>query len=143
MSDAYLNKTGLAYLWTKIKEYVAGAVQSGGGGSGDYAPKSQGSEFIVSTHDYDSYEWTGVTTDSELYDGKQITYFLKNNNVSGGNVTLTLTFPNGSKSRKCRVVLYGSKQVTTEYQPNSMIRMTYTNGLRQWFVDATPAIAEQ
>ena len=50
-------------------------------------------EFIRGTQTAATGAWTGVTEDEELYDGKEILYFLPFN--GSGNATLNLTLAGG------------------------------------------------
>lgn len=89
--------------------------------------QTTGAEFIRGTQSSATGTWTGVTTDPELYDGKEILYFLP---VAGsGNATLNLTLKGGGTSGAKNCYFSSTTRLTTHYGANSMIRMTYHKSL--------------
>lgn len=80
-------------------------------------------EFIRGTQTAATGAWTGVTEDDELYDGKEILYFLPF--AGSGNATLNLTLANGSTTGAKNCYLSSTTRLTTHYGQYSLIRMTY------------------
>lgn len=91
-------------------------------------------EFIVGTQASATGSWTGVTEDSLLYDGKNISYFLPY--AGSGNATLNLTLSGGGTTGAKPVYLSGTTYITTHYGANSCINMTYNSTKGAWYVNA-------
>ena len=91
-------------------------------------------EFIVGTQASATGSWTGITEDSLLYDGKNISYFLPY--AGSGNATLNLTLSGGGTTGAKPVYLSGTTYITTHYGANSCINMTYNSSKDAWFVSA-------
>ena len=89
--------------------------------------QSTGAEFIRGTQTASTGSWTGVTTDSELYDGKEILYFLPY--AGSGNATLNLTLKGGTTTGAKNCYFIGTSRLTTHYGANAVIRMTYHKSL--------------
>ena len=67
--------------------------------------------------------WLGVSTDNELYDGKEIIYTLP---VAGsGNATLNLTLSDGTTTGAKNVYAWGTTRFTTHFGVNTPFRLTY------------------
>ena len=100
------------------------------------------SEFIVGTQTATTGSWTGVTTENELYDGKQITYWLPF--AGSGSATLNLTFQNGTTSGAIPCYYGGVSRLTTHYGANNAIRLVYRTNVKSgnttiekgWWADA-------
>lgn len=84
-------------------------------------------EFIRGTQTAATGSWTGVTEDAELYDGKEILYFLPF--AGSGNATLNLTLSGGTTTGAKNVYWMSTTRCTTHYGANSLIRMTYHTAL--------------
>lgn len=89
---------------------------------------STGAEFIYGTQTATTNAWTGVTKDPELYDGKEIIYFLPFAGNSNGS-TLNLTLADGTKTGAKNVYFNSTTRHTTHYGQYQMIRMVYHNSL--------------
>lgn len=90
--------------------------------SGGHRPIND-SEFIVGTQTAATGSWTGATTDAELYDGKQITYWLPF--AGSGNASLNLTFPDNTTSGAIPCYYGGTSRLTTHYGAGNTVRLTY------------------
>ena len=91
-------------------------------------------EFIVGTQTASTGSWTGKTEDTVLYDGKNIHYFLPY--AGSGNASLNLTLAGGTTTGAKPIYLSGTSYVTTQYNANSCINMTYNATKGAWFVNA-------
>ena len=80
-------------------------------------------EFIRGTQTAATGTWLGVTEDEQLYDGKEILYFLPY--AGSGNATLNLTLSTGATTGAKNCYFSGTTRLTTHYGANSLIRMTY------------------
>ena len=81
-------------------------------------------EFVVGTQVSSTSAWTGASIDPELYDGKEILFYLPYASTST-DVTLNLTL-GGSGSTGAKNVYYQSTtRCTTQYPQQSLVRMTY------------------
>ena len=80
-------------------------------------------EFIRGTQSAATGSWTGVTQDTELYDGKEILYFLPF--AGSGNATLNLTLADGTTTGAKNCYFSSTTRLTTHYGQYSLIRMTY------------------
>lgn len=89
---------------------------------------NKGAEFIYGTQTATTNAWTGVTTDPELYDGKEIIYFLPFAGNSSGS-TLNLTLAGGTTTGAKNVYFNSTTRHTTHYGQYQMIRMVYHNSL--------------
>ena len=89
-------------------------------------------EYIVGTQTAATGSWTGKTKSTALYTGKTIIYKLPY--ASSGNVSLNLTFPDGSKSGAKAVYRYASTRLTTQYGANYYVPLVF-NGT-YWFAFA-------
>lgn len=112
-SNNYLDKTGLAYFWAKVKAA--------------FAPKDRGIEYIRGTWTAASGTWTGVSKDSELYDGKQIILYMPF--AGSGNATLNLTLADGTKTGAKNVYYESTNRFTTHKGQNSQLHLIYHNAL--------------
>lgn len=112
-SDAYLNRSGLAYLWAKMKAA--------------FAPHDRGVEFIRGTWTAASGTWTGVSEDTELYDGKKIILFMPF--AGSGNATLNLTLADGSATGPKNVYYNGTTRFTTQLGQYAQIELIYHDSL--------------
>lgn len=108
--------------------------------SGGHRPLAD-SEFIVGTQTAATGSWTGVSIDSELYDGKQITYWLPYN--GSGNATLNLTLAGGSTTGAVNCYYGGTSRLTTHYGAGNIIRLVYRKNVNisgttytGWWADA-------
>ena len=100
----------------------------------DMRDSSRLTEFIVGTQTSATGSWTGVTKDDNLYDGKNINYFLP---VAGsGNATLNLTLSTGSITGAKPVYLNNTSYVTTHFPANALINLTYNATKGAWFVNS-------
>lgn len=81
-------------------------------------------EFISGTQTAASSSWTGVSSDSSLYDGKCIVYWLPYSSTSTA-VTLNLTLSSGSTTGAKNVYYGGATRLTTHYPAGSAIRLVY------------------
>lgn len=98
------------------------------------APLEQGVEFIKGTQSSSTAAWTGETTSVNLYDGKQIAYYLPYINVD--EATLNLTLSNEENTGAKPVYLYGTTRLTNQFPAESIIRMTWDATKQAWIVDA-------
>ena len=89
-------------------------------------------EYIVGTQTAATGSWTGKTKSTALYAGKTIIYKLPY--ASSGNVSLNLTFPDGSKSGAKAVYRFASTRLTTQYGANYYVPLVF-NGT-YWFAFA-------
>ena len=79
---------------------------------------------------------------SELKDGQQITYWLPY--TSGSNVTLELTFPDGTTTGAIPCYYSQQSRLSTQYASGNVIRLTYrenakfltTTVAQGWWTDA-------
>ena len=109
--------------------------------SGGHRPLAD-SEFIVGTQTAATGSWTGVSIDSELYDGKQISYWLPYN--GSGNATLNLTLAGGSTTGAIDCYYGGTSRLTTHYGAGNIIRLVYRENVtigsttieKGWWADA-------
>ena len=81
-------------------------------------------EFIVGTQSASTGTWTGATQDSELYDGKEILFYLPYAGSGDATLNLTLGGPGGTTGAK-NVYFQGTTRCTTHFPQYSVIRMTY------------------
>lgn len=105
----YLDETGLARLWSRIKAA--------------FAPRVQGTEYIEGTQTAATGAWTGVTRDAALYNGKQIAYWLPF--AGSGNASLTLTLADGTQTAAVPCYAIGTTRLTTHFPAGSCIHFTY------------------
>lgn len=99
------------------------------------------SEFIIGTQTAATGSWTGVSIDSELYDGKQISYWLPFN--GSGNATLNLTLAGGTTTGAVNCYYGGTSRLTTHYGAGNIIRLVYRKNVNiggttytGWWADA-------
>ena len=90
---------------------------------------STGAEFIYGTQTAATNLWTGVTKDTELYDNKEIIYFLPFAGTSS-NTGLNLTLADGTETGFKAVYYNSSTRHTTQYGQYQMVRMVYHSSLR-------------
>ena len=112
--SSYLDKTGLERFWAAIKS--------------KFAPKNQGVQYIRGTWTAATGTWTGVSKDSELYDGKQIILYMPFG--GSGNATLNLTLANGTTTGEKNVYFEGTTRFTTHKGQNSQLPLIYHSGLK-------------
>ena len=99
---------------------------------------NQSVEYIVGTQTAATGSWKGVTTESELRDGKTIMYKLPF--AGSGNASLQLTLSDGSLTENIPVYMIHSTssnngalaRVTTHYPAGSVIQMTYDSNANYW-----------
>lgn len=87
-----------------------------------------GPEFIVGTWTAASGTWTGTTTDSELYDGKQIILYMPF--AGSGNATLNLTLADGTTTGAKNVYFEGKNRFTTHKGQNAQLHLIYHSDLK-------------
>ncbi len=115
----------------QYKADLAAASSSGGG-----------VEFVVGTQTGTTAAWKGNVSFSELKDGQQITYWLPY--TSGSNVTLELTFPDGTTTGAIPCYYSQQSRLSTQYASGNVIRLTYrenakfltTTVAQGWWTDA-------
>lgn len=90
---------------------------------------STGAEFIYGTQTAATNLWTGVTKDTELYDNKEIIYFLPYAGTSS-NTGLNLTLADGTETGFKAVYFNSTTRHTTQYGQYQMVRMVYHSSLR-------------
>lgn len=117
---SFLEKAQLAYFWGKIKEYVTNLLKG-------KADKVRGIEFVYGTQTRVTGAWTGVTADDELYDGKQILYYLPF--AGSGNATLNLTLADGTKTGAKNVYFQATDRMTTHYGAYQQFILVYHRAL--------------
>ena len=84
----------------------------------------RGIEYIVGTHGTTATNvWTGVTTDSELYTGKCIAFYMTSEGTSTA-ATLNLTLSGGGTTG-AKSVRINNSNVTTHFHVNSVIFLAY------------------
>lgn len=88
---------------------------------------STGVEFIYGTQVNATNTWTGVTKDSELYDGKQIVYYLPY--AGSGDATLNLTLSTGTATGAKGCYFNGTTALSTQYGQYSHIHLIYHSAL--------------
>lgn len=111
---SYLDKNGLTHFFEKLK--------------GVFAPKECGVEYIRGTWTAASGAWTGVTKDSELYDGKQIILYMPF--AGSGNATLNLTLAGGGTTGAKNVYFESTTRFTTHKGQNSQLPLVYHKALK-------------
>ena len=87
------------------------------------ADKDRGIEFIRGTWTATSGTWTGVTTDSELYDGKKIILYLPY--AGSGNATLNLTLSDGGTTGAKNCYYSSTSRLTTHYGQHACVGLIY------------------
>ena len=88
---------------------------------------SHGIEYIRGTWTAASGTWTGTTTDSELYDGKQIILYMPF--AGSGNATLNLTLASGQTTGAKNVYFENTTRFTTHKGQNSQLHLIYHKAL--------------
>lgn len=88
----------------------------------------RGIEYIRGTWTAASGTWTGVSTDTELYDGKQIILYMPFSG-SGSNVTLNLTLAGGGTTGAKDVYYESTTRFTTHKGQNSQLHLIYHDAL--------------
>lgn len=88
----------------------------------------RGIEYIRGTWTAASGTWTGVSTDTELYDGKQIILYMPFSG-SGSNVTLNLTLAGGGTTGAKDVYYESTTRFTTHKGQNSQLHLIYHSAL--------------
>lgn len=115
-----LEKGNKATDWTPAPEDVDAAVTAAKQ-TADTA-LAQSVEYIVGTQTAATGSWTGVSLDTELYEGKTIAYKLPF--AGSGNASLTLTLADGTTTDAVPVYMNNTR-VTTHYPQYTVIKMTY------------------
>lgn len=87
------------------------------------APRERGIEYIRGTWTAASGTWTGVSQDTELYDGKQILLYMPF--AGSGNATLNLTLANGKATGAKNVYFESATRFTTHKGQNSQLHLIY------------------
>jgi hypothetical protein len=82
-------------------------------------------EYIVGTQTNQTNNFTGVSVDNSLYDGKAINYYLPYNGTSNG-CTLDLTLADNTTTGAKTIYIYGTTQLTTQYAGEQIISMVYS-----------------
>ena len=98
--------------------------------------RAVGAEYIQGTWNTATNVWTGVTKDSQLYDGKEIVLFLPFSGTTD-ETTLELTCNEGSgqATGPKNVYFSGTVRHTNQYEQYSMVRMVYH---QQQMIGSTP-----
>ena len=112
---------------------VSGTLGIAHGGTGQTtltAARQQfsGPEFIIGTWTAASGTWTGTTTDSELYDGKQIILYMPF--AGSGNATLNLTLADGTTTGAKNVYFESTTRFTTHKGQNAQLHLIYHKALK-------------
>lgn len=112
---------------------VSGTLDIEHGGTGQTtltAARQQfsGPEFIVGTWTAASGTWTGTTTDSALYDGKQIILYMPF--AGSGDATLNLTLADGTTTGAKNVYFESTTRFTTHKGQNAQLHLIYHSGLK-------------
>lgn len=87
----------------------------------------RGIEYIRGTWTADSGTWTGASTDTELYDGKQIILYMPFN--GSGKATLNLTLAGGGTTGAKDVYFESDTRFTTHKGQNSQLHLIYHSAL--------------
>lgn len=87
-------------------------------------------EFIKTTNTAASGALTGVSEDSELYDGKTIFLFLSY--AAGASATLNLTLSDGTQTGAKPLYYTGTTRMTTHYGAGSVVSLTYVESVDGW-----------
>ena len=87
----------------------------------------RGIEYIRGTWTEASGTWTGVSTDTELYDGKQIILYMPF--AGSGNATLNLTLAGGGTTGAKNVYFESTTRFTTHKSQNSQLHLIYHSAL--------------
>lgn len=90
---------------------------------GNLIGNATGIEYIRGTWTAASGTWTGVTKDSELYDGKQIILYMPF--AGSGNATLNLTLAGGGTTGAKDVYFENTTRFTTHKGQNSHLHLIY------------------
>ena len=101
-----------------------------------------GPEFVVGTQTATTAAWKGNVSFTELKDGQQITYWLPYGGSS--NVTLDLTFPDGTTTGAIPCYYSQGTRLSTQYPAGNIIHLTYrenakyfsTTIAKGWWADA-------
>ena len=101
-----------------------------------------GPEFVVGTQTATTAAWKGNVSFTELKDGQQITYWLPYG--SSSNVTLELTFPDGTTTGAIPCYYSQGTRLSTQYPAGNIIHLTYrenakyfsTTIAKGWWADA-------
>ncbi len=101
-----------------------------------------GPEFVVGTQTATTAAWKGNVSFTELKDGQQITYWLPYGGSS--NVTLELTFPDGTTTGAIPCYYSQGTRLSTQYPAGNIIHLTYrenaqyfsTTIAKGWWADA-------
>ena len=89
-------------------------------------------EYIVGTQTAATPSFTGVSEDSELYDGKCINYYLPFAGTSAGD-TLNLTLADGTKTGAKPIYIVNTTKLTTHYVAGTVFMMTYSATKDAWY----------
>ena len=92
--------------------------------------RDDGWEFIVGTQaaGTSTGSWTGVTSDSALYEGKKIVYLLSA--PGSGNATLDLTLAGGGTTGAVNVYYNSTTRMTTHFGQNQQVQLIYHENLQ-------------
>ena len=88
-------------------------------------------EFIRGTQTAATASMTGVSGDSELYDGKTIFYYMPF--TASTNATLNLTLSNGTTTGAKPVFYTGTSRMGNTYAQHSVIALTYLSDKDGWY----------
>lgn len=145
----YLDKTGLAYFWSKITAALGNKQNTLTAGSNiditsdTIKTVTHGVEYIVGTQSAATNAWTGTSIDTDcknsaLYAGKVIVYHLPYAGTSTA-ATLNLTLPDGTTTGAIAVHRVNTSTVTTTYGVGNDIFMVYTGSVWKTsaYVDTT------
>lgn len=91
-------------------------------------------EYIKGTQNGPTNRWTGNSVDTELTDGKQISYFLPFE--CSGNPALDLTLAAGDRTGPKDVLMNGLDAIDFTLPANSVIRLTWIESSDSWVTDA-------
>ena len=114
-AELLITKDAIVSTVTGSEQYqkdLAAASSSGGG-----------TEFVVGTQTVSGAAWTGNVSFSSLKDGQQITYWLPYG--GGSNVTLELTFPDGTTTGAIPCYYSQGTRLGTQYGAGNIIHFTY------------------
>ena len=160
----YLDENGLGQYDTLLKQYIPhSSLPAASGGTdlslvttGEKAEWQDKGNYVIrgtNTTSNTFGHWTGNIPIPELYNGLTITYCCSRSTKEVSSCDLELTFPDGSTSGRVEVLFDDGVNVSTEYQRNRCLTLTYfdadhtywgepgwiviTPSVLQWYVDDT------
>lgn len=99
-------------------------------GGGGHVPITRFGELIIGTQTERTNAWKGVTTDTQLYHGKQITYWIPTQYKDSSGITLELTYPNGETTGAVNCYYGGTTRLTNHYGGGNIIKLTYLENVQ-------------